>query len=152
MVTSETGRLSRLINNVLSFARSERKQLQLNPKPLDLPPVLSSILTHWSPTLAKANIKIETDFASSPQVLANPDACEQILGNLLSNIEKYASSGQLARITTETKGADLLIQISDQGPGIPSPAHKKIFTPFSRLDHSLTEGSSGTGIGLSIAR
>ena len=152
IVTSETSRLSRLINNVLSFARSERKQLQLNLQALDLNQTLDNILTHWIPTLDKAGVKIETNFPDSPQVLADPDACEQILGNLLSNIEKYAAHGKIARLSTQQQSGQILITLTDYGSGIPSTARKRIFAPFSRLHSSLTEGTSGTGIGLSIAR
>ena len=152
VVNEETGRLSRLINNVLSFARSDRGSLQLNPRPLNSEQLITSCLNHWKPSLDLAKIEITTDLAQGQAILVDPDAFEQILGNLLSNIEKYAPASQTTHISSSLRDGQLAIDVIDQGPGISRSAREKIFTPFTRLNASLNEGVSGTGIGLSIAR
>lgn len=152
VVTEESGRLSRLINNVLSFARADRSDLQLHPRSLDSESLLASCLKHWQPSLDLAGITITTDLAPGQAIYADRDAVEQIVGNLLSNVEKYAASGRVAHLSTQAIGHQLAIDFIDQGPGVPRAACRKIFTPFTRLNSSLTEGVSGTGIGLSIAR
>ncbi|MGJ8724782.1 MAG: sensor histidine kinase [Roseibacillus sp.] len=152
VVNEETSRLSRLINNVLSFARADRSELQLHPQALDSQNLLTSCLKHWQPSLDLAGITITTELSPNLTILADPDAVEQVIGNLLSNVEKYAADGKSAHLSTQPIGNQLAIDITDQGPGVPRSAHSKIFTPFTRLNSSLTEGVSGTGIGLSIAR
>lgn len=151
VVKEETGRLSRLINNVLSFARADRSNLKLHLKTLDISKLITHCLNHWKPSLDLANVTIETELLARQNILADSDACEQIIGNLLSNIEKYAA-GKGAKISTQIIDEQLAIDLTDNGPGIPRNARKQIFTPFTRLNSSLTEGVSGTGIGLSIAR
>lgn len=151
VVNEETSRLSRLINNVLSFARADRSNLKLHPQPLNSQELITSCLNHWKPSLDLAGVTIETELSPHTSILADPDACEQILGNLLSNIEKYAS-GQKAQLTSQVLADQLAIDLIDGGPGIPRSSRQRIFTPFTRLHSSLTEGVSGTGIGLSIAR
>jgi signal transduction histidine kinase len=83
--------------------------------------------------------------------LCDADALAQILGNLLSNVEKYVPGGVVG-ITTQVAGGELVVRISDQGPGIPQEAVERIFRPFERLHSSVNEGASGTGLGLAIAR
>ena len=81
------------------------------------------------------------------------NACEtSLINNLFSNIEKYAADGGLAEVHSEFKNGVTLITVSDDGNGIPTALKDKIFLPFERGSDSLTEGISGTGIGLSIAR
>ncbi|MEM6910240.1 MAG: HAMP domain-containing sensor histidine kinase [Verrucomicrobiota bacterium] len=152
IVQEESSRLSRLIQNVLSFARADRQKLQLHPQPLNPNTCIQQTLAHWQPTLDAAGITVETDLQSTQTASADPDALEQILGNLLSNIEKYAAQGGRAHIASHDVNGSIEIHIQDQGPGIPQHAREKIFTPFTRLSDQLTEGVSGTGIGLSIAR
>ena len=85
-------------------------------------------------------------------MLADPDGLRQIFGNLLSNIEKYAAAGGLARITLSEQNGELILLVSDGGPGIPERDHERIFQPFHRLDDRTREGVTGTGLGLAIAR
>ena len=76
---------------------------------------------------------------------------EQILGNLISNVEKYAAGGKLLRIRTTCSDSCVTIDVMDAGPGIPVQYRSSVFEPFERLHNDL-RASSGTGIGLSIAR
>jgi signal transduction histidine kinase len=80
------------------------------------------------------------------------DAVEQILGNLFSNVEKYAASGGRMEVTSTQQGTTTSIVVSDRGPGIPKGQEERIFAPFHRLSNKLSDGVAGTGIGLSIAR
>ncbi|MEH6454952.1 MAG: ATP-binding protein, partial [Cocleimonas sp.] len=82
----------------------------------------------------------------------DPDILEQILNNLLSNVEKYASSGKRLDINSEIKNNQFVVRIRDYGSGISRAERKHIFKPFYRIDDKITEGVSGTGIGLTIAR
>lgn len=152
VVNEETGRLSRLINNVLSFARADRQELHLHLQELDSAALITSCIKHWQPSLDLAGVTIYPDLAPRQSTLVDPDAVEQILGNLLSNVEKYAASGGAVHLTSHLHEDQLAIEVRDEGPGIPPSSHHRVFAPFTRLNSSLTEGVSGTGIGLAIAR
>lgn len=151
VVESETARLSRLIQNVLNFARKQRDRLTVMPKPLDLARVVTRVADQWRPVLEKRGMSLELAIPPELRVVTDPDAVEQILGNLLSNAEKYASEGHWVRITGNRR-EHLQITVEDRGPGIPSGKHEQIFEPFERLRSDLREGVSGTGIGLTISR
>jgi signal transduction histidine kinase len=143
VITSESQRLSRLIDNVLSLSKARDLQL----RPLQMDEVVERTLAQHKLALEQRGFKIETSFAGS-EVRADPDALAQIVANLLSNVEKYAHKGGWLRV--ETRGNT--INIRDKGPGIAPKDRERIFAPYVRLDDSLSEGASGTGIGLGIAR
>ena len=86
------------------------------------------------------------------EVLVDPDALEQILSNVYSNVEKYGASGGRVDIESRYVNDRTLITVHDYGPGISGKEKEKIFQPFYRSSSRLTDGVAGAGIGLSIAR
>lgn len=152
VITQETRRLGRLIANVLSFARGQRRALTLYPRPLVLDHLVREVVAQHAPALGERGVRVETDLAAPDPLLVDGDALTQILGNLLGNVEKYAAAGGLARVTTRLRGAWVEVRVADLGPGIPARQARRVFEPFYRVRGDLTEGVSGTGIGLAVAR
>ena len=151
VVEEETSRLSRLIHNVLTFAREERHGLETHIVSGDLVALVSRIAEHWKPLLQRKGTRLVTELCLEQPALFDADATEQILGNLLSNIEKYAA-GTTATLEVRQQDDHAMIRVSDDGPGIPAKAARRIFEPFFRARSDIAEGVSGTGLGLSIAR
>lgn len=153
VIGEESRRLSRLIENVLTFSKEKQKKLNLEPAPGDLIEVVESTVQTFLPALKQAGIsevniinKLET------KTVFDPDGVEQILGNLLSNVEKYASEGEKILIQLNEVNGKHQLTFLDHGPGIPTGKEKMIFEPFQRLENTLAAKSTGTGIGLTIAR
>lgn len=152
VVEAETARLNRLIQNVLNYARQQRNKLTVQPTDVVIDELLDRVIEHWKPLLQTKGFEIEVDLAGPPSLEADPDAVEQILGNLISNVDKYAAFGKWIRIESRTTDQHVEISVKDRGPGIPASKRRSVFEPFERLRSDLTEGVSGTGIGLTIAR
>ncbi len=152
MIQEESRRLSRLIDNVLTFAQRDRRHPDVPLSSASLHSLIEEVAAQFRPSLERRGIALSIVGDPSIRARINSDAFLQILGNLLSNIEKYAASGGIARIETEATGTDVLVRVIDAGPGIPRNERERIFLPFHRLGDELTEGASGTGLGLSIAR
>jgi len=152
VVEAETSRLDRLIQNVLNYARQQRDKLTNQPKLLALDQTVSRIVEFWKPLLENKGFEIATSLNGPETVMADPDAIEQILGNLISNVDKYANAGKWIAIRTEHDERNTRIIVEDHGPGIPSGKRRTVFEPFERLRSDLAEGVSGTGIGLTISR
>jgi signal transduction histidine kinase len=152
VVEAETARLSRLIQNVLNYARQQRDRLSVQPRQLNLDEVVERTANHWRPLLEQKEFHIDLKLSGPPTMKADADALEQILGNLLSNVDKYAASGKWVAIRTETEGRSARLVVEDRGPGIPNGKRRSVFEPFERLRSDLNEGVSGTGIGLTISR
>lgn len=152
MIQEESRRLSRLIDNVLTYAQRDRRPPDLSLSSVSLHSLIEEVAAQFRPSLERRGIALSIVGDPSIRARINSDAFSQILGNLLSNTEKYAASGGIARIETEAAGTDVLVRVIDAGPGIPRNERERIFLPFHRLGDELTEGASGTGLGLSIAR
>jgi signal transduction histidine kinase len=152
VIVSESQRLSRLIANVLSFARKQRRGLAVRPAPGHVDSAIETVIDQFRPGLEAAGFKIELDLDAGGKARLDADAVGQVLGNLLSNVEKYAAAGQWVAIASRRRGGTVEITVADRGPGIPRPSRQKVFQPFFRLSSKLADGVSGTGIGLSISR
>ncbi len=152
VIVDETQRLSRLIGNVLGFARGQRKSLTLRPVKGVLDRCVEEVLNPFLPNLEQQDIRVETRLNASDPFPFDPDAVTQIIANLLNNVEKYAAEGGYLLVTTRQEEGDFLLEVCDQGPGIAPSLRQRIFKPFYRIRSDLTEGVSGTGIGLSISR
>ncbi len=152
VVEAETARLDRLIQNVLNYARQQRDKLTVQPKPLALDQTVSRIVEFWKPLLENKGFEIDSTLNGPDTINADPDAIEQILGNLISNVDKYANAGKWIGIRTEHDARSARIIVEDHGPGIPVGKRRTVFEPFERLRSDLAEGVSGTGIGLTISR
>jgi signal transduction histidine kinase len=154
VVETEVARLDRLIQNVLNYARQQRDKLSVQPRPISLDHVVERAVQHWRLLLERKGFELETNLLGPSEMSADPDAIEQILGNLISNVDKYAKYGKWISIRTEQeqeKGVARVI-VEDRGPGIPTSKRGAVFEPFERLRSDLDEGVSGTGIGLTISR
>ena len=152
VIVAESRRLSRLIGNMLSFSRKQRSKLAVHPQPCVVDEVVRSVIENFRAAFDGDGVEIEFDSGAGSRVMADPDAIEQILGNLLSNVEKYAANGGWAGIETRAEDDHTTIRVRDRGPGVARTVATRIFEPFQRGSDRLTEGVSGTGIGLAISR
>lgn len=152
VLVSESQRLSRLIANILTFNRKERHALKLRPAPGTVDDCVQNVLAQFRPALDAREIATDTDLNAGQTSMIDADAIGQIVGNLVSNVEKYAAIGKQLSITTNQHGDTVTISSSDAGPGIPPKERAHIFNAFYRISDKLTDGVAGTGIGLTIAR
>lgn len=151
VVETESHRLSRLISNVLSFAGSQKKKLEMRPSEGKIDDCVHHTLSSFTPHLERLGLEIQTDLQATTPVRFDSDVLGQIIGNLISNVEKYAADGSFIEITTRLDNEVAVITIRDDGPGIDRKNAEQVFEPFWRLSNEL-QHASGTGIGLSISR
>lgn len=152
VIIEESGRLSRLIGNILTFSRNERSTLKIRLSRGSLDEVVKSTLAQYRPSLEAKMTAVNLDLRVPEEVQFDVDAIGQIVGNLLSNIEKYCPPKSSVSLTTNQQGEMATVVIRDDGPGIPRSERERIFLPFYRISNKLTDGITGTGIGLTISR
>ncbi len=152
VIVSESQRLSRLIANVLSFGRQQQCRLTVRPATAIVDEIVARVIEHFEPSFGSKQIEIAFEGNAKDQVAVDADALGQVMSNLLSNVEKYAASGKYVEVSTKLDGETTTVTVADRGPGIARTARKKIFEPFYRHSIALTEGVTGTGIGLGISR
>ncbi|OCG22429.1 hypothetical protein A9G11_07010 [Gilliamella sp. wkB108] len=149
VITSESKRLTRLVQNVLNF----NKPAKLNIKPVNLTQLIQQIYSTFKPVLASKSLQLNLILDQGEPCVLNTDedSIMQIINNFLSNAEKYAASGNKVDLILNKNNQQIIITVRDYGNGIPNYLLKQIFKPFYRIKSSITEGVSGTGIGLTIA-
>jgi signal transduction histidine kinase len=151
IVVTESQRLSRLIDNILTFSRQDKGLVRLRATPAVVDDVVADVIAQFAPGFATRGVTVAFQRGAPARVRVDTDALAQMLGNLLGNVEKYAPGGQLA-IATAAAPPRTTITVADSGAGIPPADAERIFQPFVRLGAAAHEGVPGTGIGLAIAR
>jgi signal transduction histidine kinase len=152
VIRREGEKLGRLVENVLAFSRHERGTLAPQWVECDVLSVVHEVARQYLPHLERKGMQLELHLPPSCVCRTDPDFIEQMLGNLISNAEKYAVSGGWVGVIVEREANHLRLAVQDRGPGIPAEAMERVFEPFYRLSHGLNDGTAGTGIGLGLAR
>jgi signal transduction histidine kinase len=152
IITSESQRLSRLIANVLRFGQFQKSELKLNMQKAHVDEIIERCITAFGPALQAKSIAVHLDLHADALVWLDVEALEQIINNLISNLEKYAASGRMLQVASHQSNDLSSISVRDFGPGIATRERERIFEPFYRVSSLLTDGVTGTGIGLDIAR
>jgi len=149
-IVEEAERLNRFIANLLDMTRLESGAAAVSLTPLFIGDSVGSALRRAEKILAlhKLSLAVPPDL---PMVRLDPVLFEQVLFNLLDNARKYAPTGSLISIRAWAEDAHVVLQIVDEGPGMPSDDLTRIFDSFYRVrkkDHV----QAGTGLGLSICK
>ncbi len=153
IIMAEAERLTRLINNVLDFARMERKQKRYDFRPLDLHEVLARTWEGQELHLREQGFQTRWQDAPGPYpVRGDEDALAQVLVNLISNAEKYSGERKEVELHSYLNDGSICVSVLDRGSGVPVGEDGKIFEAFYRAHDSLASGIQGSGLGLTLAQ
>jgi signal transduction histidine kinase len=153
IIASESERLARLVNNVLDFARLERKRKNYDMRAADAFPVIQRVWEAESDRLREAGFTLDWVDGYGPYpVVCDSDALAQILVNLISNAEKYSPDKKEVILRSAIEGEMLAISVLDRGTGVQKGMEKRIFQTFFRGSDSLSSGVQGSGLGLTLSR
>lgn len=144
----------KLVNELLDVSKIEAGKLELNIEPIEILELLrQTICLHEYHADAK-QIELRIDAVSTlpDRVWLDPDKIEQVISNLVSNAIKYSPSSTQILIRVQTKACDLLIEVIDQGQGIPAEEQETLFQPFQKTSVKSTAGEKSTGLGLAIVQ
>ena len=152
-VAAESGRLGRVVSNMLDLARLERGAQIAKPQPGDLGAAVVGCIDRIRPNLEGSGLAVDVEIADGlPTASFDDDALFQILNNLLDNAEKYTRSQPHRRveIAVNDAGDRIEIAVADNGPGVPSSIRRSLFKPFRRPAGD--DAPAGLGLGLALAR
>jgi two-component system, OmpR family, sensor histidine kinase KdpD len=149
-VQAEAERLNRFIGNLLDMTRLESGAINLKPELADLGEIVGTALERASKLLAAHGVAVEIA-PDLPMLRTDYLLLEQTLFNLLDNAAKYSPAGSRVLIEARRDGGAVVIEVADEGPGIPPPDLDRIFDKFYRV-HAQDRQRAGTGLGLAICR
>jgi signal transduction histidine kinase len=153
VITRESERLSRLIDNVLDFSRIEGGRRRYERVPTVVEPLVRDTLETFAYPFEQRGFKVEVTIAPDlPEVPMDADAVGQALANLVDNAVKYSGDERVIAIDARHEGARLALSVTDRGVGIPAAEHARIFEKFYRVGRSETQGRRGSGVGLALVR
>ena len=147
----ESRRLSRLVDNVLDFARIERGDRTYQRRPCDLGEAARAALETFGGVFATEGFEVEEAIAGPlPPVLADQEAVEGAVANILGNAVKYSPGPKAVRVAVEQREAEVMVEVADRGIGLPAGEEERIFEQFHRGANAAS--TAGTGLGLSLVR
>lgn len=153
LIAKENTRLSRLIDNFLTFSRMERNKHVFEFRQLNMGDVLheavESVRERFEASGCRFEIEVEEGL---PDVTGDRDALATVVINLLDNAWKYSTDERHICLRAKAADGKVKIEVEDNGVGLPVRARKKIFERFYQVDQSLTRGAGGCGLGLSIVQ
>jgi len=153
IVLSETERLTKLTNGLLSLNNLNMKGMVLDITDFDINKVIrNTVATFEGTCTAKA---IQVDLVLTGDVLpvhADETKIQQVIYNLLDNAIKFSHHNSTIRIETTEKHSKVFVSVKDQGIGIPKDDQKLVFDRFYKSDLSRGRDKKGTGLGLSITK
>ncbi|HEX5840190.1 MAG TPA: ATP-binding protein [Anaerolineales bacterium] len=149
VIEEEADRLSKMVDDLLDASRLQAGGLSLNLADVSLPLLAQRVADRF--TTQSNNHRIVADFPEKfPVVLADETRLEQVISNLVSNALKYAPKGEI-RITGTVRPEQVIVCVSDQGPGIEAKDLPHIFDRFYRSTKAVKH-TKGAGLGLYLAR
>jgi len=149
VIEEEADRLSKMIDDLLDASRLQAGGLTLNRADVSLEALSKRVAEKFSTQSGKHTIV--THFSKNfPVILADESRVEQVIANLVSNALKYAAKGEI-EITGQTRPEQVIICVSDEGPGIEAKDLPHIFDRFYRSKGAV-KNTKGAGLGLYLAR
>lgn len=149
-MSEETGRLSRLTDDLLALARADAGRLELALQESDLAVPAERAVRLLDAAAGRRDVTIRTRLGPAPACI-DPDRIAQVVVNLLDNAIRHSPAWGTVSVETRTDGGEAVLSVSDEGPGIPDELAGRIFERFSRGDSARGRESGGTGLGLAIA-
>ncbi len=150
-VDRQSERLRMLIEDLLVVARLDADEIAPMWTPVHIDQVIERVLVELRDR--KVSHDLVTELASGlPTIDSDEGKIHQIITNLVDNACKYTPDGTQVEVRCEQEGEGVTVTVADQGEGIPSVEHEKIFDRFYQVDQSSTRKVGGTGLGLYLCR
>jgi signal transduction histidine kinase len=152
LIAKENSRLSRLIDNFLTFSRMERGKNRFDFQPADgaeiVEQAVAAVIDRFDGIENRLSVRVERPLPLEGDV----DALVTVVVNLLENAWKYTDEPKNISVAAERVGDRILISVADNGIGLSPRAVRKVFDRFYQVDQHLSRSHDGCGLGLSIVK
>ncbi|MEX0869964.1 MAG: HAMP domain-containing sensor histidine kinase [Candidatus Spechtbacterales bacterium] len=147
-------RMIATINDLLNVSRMESGRLEYRFQEVDLVQIIKEVFREEEVRARKRNINLifEELADNLPPLNADPEKLLMVVSNLIDNAIKYTPDGQTVKVKLEKRDDYIQFSVQDEGIGIPKELFPKLFTRFSRGENAMRLHTTGTGLGLFIAK
>ncbi|HEU5350605.1 MAG TPA: ATP-binding protein [Terracidiphilus sp.] len=152
VIQKNATRMNRLTEDLLALASVESPDYKLAAQPMRAAALVKDAIESLGGMVVDSGIALASAGAPDAVVKADPDAMNQVFGNLIENALKYGRSGKRIVVGARQNGAEVEFFVRDFGPGIASEHLERIFERFYRVDKARSRESGGTGLGLAIVK
>ncbi len=151
-VLQETRRMSKLVGGLLTLARSDSNQLDLDIKPVQFDLIVKDCVRKMQMLAEVKDIILNLEIDSTVPMNADEERLHQLIVTVLDNAIKYTPEGGLVRVVCRKLAHTVLLEVEDTGIGIAPDDLQHIFNRFYRGDKARTRQEGGAGLGLAIAK
>jgi heavy metal sensor kinase len=153
LVQSELRGMAGLVERLLLLARADAGQLEASVGELDVADLLHETAARWEALVASTELHLDVDAPEFGTAIADVGLTQRILDNLIDNACKHSPPGGHVHLRAFSEPSSWVIEVADEGPGIPREHRAHIFERFARLDTARTrDGSGGVGLGLALSQ
>jgi signal transduction histidine kinase len=151
VVERQTTHMTRLVEDLLDVSRITMGKASLAKERIDLAEAVSRVVELWRSPARLSHRKLE--FTSVPAwIHGDRERLEQIVSNLLDNAVKFTADGGKIAVSVRREGGKALLQVADEGEGIPAELLGRVFELFVQGPRGIDRGKGGMGIGLALVR
>ncbi len=152
IIQKNASRMSRLTEDLLALASVEGPDYKLAAQPIRASALVKDAIESLGGIVVDSGIELDSAGAPDTVVMADPDAMNQVFGNLIENAVKYGRSGKRIVVGGRSSADGVEFWVQDFGSGIASDHLERIFERFYRVDKARSRESGGTGLGLAIVK
>ncbi len=152
VILKNATRMNRLTEDLLALATIESPDYKLAMQPTRAREMVNDAIESLGGIVADSGVELESSGAPDASVMADPDAMNQVFGNLIENAVKYGKSGGRIQVGARALESEIEFFVRDFGPGIASEHLDRIFERFYRVDKARSREAGGTGLGLAIVK
>jgi two-component system phosphate regulon sensor histidine kinase PhoR len=150
-IARESDRLARLVDQVLAFSKIEQGRGEYRLRTTALTPIVEAAARTLEPSLAQQGFRLERKYCDdAPSVRADADALQQAVLNMLTNAMKYSNGSREIELRLRQAGSEAIIEVLDQGVGVPAEYRERIFEKFFRAPIPAGVPAPGVGLGLTL--
>jgi signal transduction histidine kinase len=151
-VERNSGRLLRLVGDLLFVAQADAGRLSLEQGKVDLAGLAADCVEGAAPAAAEKSIELVLAAKPVPAFVGDRGRLAQVLDNLVSNALKFTPEGGIVEVSTKVSGGHVSVEVSDTGIGIPVSDQPRLFERFFRSSVAADQAIPGTGLGLAIVK
>jgi signal transduction histidine kinase len=148
----EVDRMVRLSRSIDALAEGDVAARPFELREVDLRAAIVASVELYSAAVERRGLRMGLDLPVVIGARADPDHLAQVLANLLQNAVRYTPDGGRIQVHARRRDADVLVSVTNSGPGIPADDLPHVFERFYRVEKSRDRATGGAGIGLAIVK